>query len=65
MNNEQNNEQAKVLKEEELKGIYGGVAGSTTEIVRAVDWVKFEGSDVGSEDGVPVVVLDGTACGCR
>ena len=25
MNNEQNNEQAKVLKEEELKGINGGV----------------------------------------
>ena len=55
MNNELNSERAKVLKEEELEGIYGGVAGSTTEIVRAVDWVKFEGTDIGSEDGAPVV----------
>ena len=61
MSNEPNNEEAKDLTDEELGGIYGGAAGG----VRAVDWVKFEGSDVGSEDGVPVVVLDCTACGCR
>ena len=43
--------------------IVGNEAGGMTEVVRPVDWVKFEGSDVGSEDGAPVVVLDVTASG--